>query len=104
MNDRSSAFELLARQMLARNPAIQCEWRSVHDKVWGHRVDLVCNAGSPDEVWASIRDYTIAVGDANRHVDFESFGPDLGDALVAAKALSHFAALLREHGHPDAAA
>ena len=90
--------------MLARYPSIRHEWRPVRSRWAGDRLDLVCNPGSSDEVWASIRDGTIAVGAGEDHEDFEGFGRDLSEAAVAHQAFTHLLTLLREHGHPEAAA
>ena len=62
--------ESLARDMLARNNSIKHEWRPVASHWWGDHLDLVCNPETANEVWATIRDGQIAVGDRESHHDF----------------------------------
>jgi len=99
------AFERLARGFLATHPQIKHEWRPVA-KWHGTRTDLVCAPGLPNEVFASLLGHQIAVGAtaATDHEDFEDFGRSLSDDQVAQEAFDCFVALLREHGHIDAAA
>ena len=97
-------FESLAREMLGRNPAIGHEWRAVKSRWWGDRLDLVCNPGTSYEVWATIREGKIAVGDRDDYDDFEDFGRGLSESALAHEAYECFVRLLREHGHPEAAA
>lgn len=97
-------FESLAREMLARNPAIRHEWWPVRDRWWGDRLDLVCNPDAPYEVWASIREGQIAVGAGEDHDDFEDFRRGLSESALAYEAFGCFVALLRENGYPEAAA
>jgi hypothetical protein len=97
-------FESLARDLLARNPAIKHEWRPIDSRWSGDRLDLVCNPQSANEVWATIRDGQIAVGDRDRHEDFEQFGRRLSESALADEAFKYLVNLLREHGDPDAAA
>ena len=105
MDDTASeAFEVRARSLLSQYPTIRHEWRPVVSRLWGNRLDLVCNAGSPDEVWATLRGDSIAVGDAADHSDFETFGRNVSRLVVAQEALDRFVALLRNHGYPEAAA
>ena len=55
---------------------------------------------SPNEVYASLLDWQIAVGVAKgEHEDFEDFGRGLSDEAVAAEAFGHFVALLKKTGH-----
>jgi hypothetical protein len=54
-------------------------------------------------VWASVRGSAIAVGAATVHEDFERFGRDVSETVVAREAFTHLVTLLREHGHPEAA-
>ena len=99
-----SIFESLARDMLARNPAIKHEWRPIDSRWSGDRLDLVCNPKSANEVWATIRDGQIAVGDRDSHQDFEQFGRRLSESAVAKEAFKYLVTLLRAHGDPEAAA
>lgn len=94
------AFANLATAFLARHPEVRHEWREVKSRLWGDRVDLVCNPGSPDEVYASLLDWQIAVGIAHgNHDDFEDFGRGLSEEAVATEAFERFVQLLRERGH-----
>ena len=103
--DKAEAiFESSARDMLARNPAIKHEWRPMASRWSGDRLDLVCNPKTANEVWATIRDGQIAVGDRERHEDFEQFGRRLSESALAAEAFKYLVTLLRAHGHPEAAA
>ena len=98
-----SIFESLARDMLARNPAIKHEWRPIDSRSSGDRLDLVCNPKTANEVWATIRDGQIAVGDRESHHDFE-LGRRLSESAVAEEAFGYLVTLLRAHGDPEAAA
>ena len=93
------AFANLAIAFLARHPEVRHEWREVKSRLWGDRTDLVCSPGSPNEVYASLLDWQIAVGVTNGdHDDFEDFGRGLSEGAVAAEALERFVQLLRERG------
>jgi len=96
-------FESLARDMLSRNPDIGHEWRPQTSRLSGDRLDLVCSPGTDDEVWASLRQGQIAVGDNRSHTDFEEFGRGLSALDIAKEALEHFRGLLQQHGHSAAA-
>ena len=96
-----SAFEQLARAFLSECPEVRAEWRNVK-ALLSSRTDLVCGAGTPNEVFASFnRGGQIAVGSAatGDHDDFEDFGRGLSDQEVAREAFDRFVELLREHGH-----
>lgn len=96
-NTVSDAFEARARSLLSRYPAIRHEWRPVGSRLWGDRLDLVCNGGSPGEVWATLRGDSIAVGDGSDHSDFEAFGRSVSHSVVAQEAFDHFVSLLQSH-------
>jgi hypothetical protein len=103
--DKAEAiFESLARDMLARNPAIKHEWRPIDSRSSGDRLDLVCNPKTANEVWATIRDGQIALGNRVSHEDFEQFGRRLSESALAEEAFNYLVTLLRAHGHPEAAA
>ena len=97
-------FESLAREMLAQHPAIKHEWRPIKSRWRGDRLDLACNPDSVNEVWATIREAQIAVGDRDSHQDFEDFGRRLSESALAHEAFRYLVALLREHGNPEVAA
>lgn len=99
-----AAFESLAREMLARNPAIKHEWRPIKSRWSGNRLDLVCNPESLNEVWATIGEAQIAVGDCDGHQDFDDFGRGLPESALAHEAFNYLVSLLRSHGTPVAAA
>ena len=96
-------FESLARALLAAHPAVRHEWRVVEG--WGgdKRLDLILVPPSSgvSEVWASLRDYQLTVGDDAEDTDFESWGRDLTNEQVAAEAFEHFVALMRRHQYLD---
>ena len=91
-------FEKLAREYLAKHPTINHVWRPVQDKWSGDRTDLVCDEGKPSEVFASLRETAIAVGDCQDHTDFEDFGHGLTSRELASEAMAHFIQLLGKHG------
>lgn len=101
MSELNRAFESLASPFLSRHPEISHEWRQVKDPVWGgDRTDLVCGIGTPNEVYASLLGYQIAVGVTNGdHRDFENYGRGLADKDLAKEAFDRLAELLRLHGH-----
>jgi hypothetical protein len=95
-----SEFERFAREFLSAHASVVHEWRDVRDK-WGVRRDLVFPppaAGVP-EVFASLLDVQIAVGDESHHEDFEDFGRGLTDEEVARRAFEKLVDLLRGHGY-----
>lgn len=96
-------FESLVRDMLARNPTIKHEWRPVNSPWSRDRLDLVCDPGTENEVWATIRDGQIAVGNRQTHDDFEQFGRQLAESAIAEEAFENLVARLRAHGHPAVA-
>jgi hypothetical protein len=97
----SSAFERLARDFLARHSSVRHEWRSIQDRLWGDRVDLVFPPASTTEpiVWASLSEVQIAVGAGSEHSDFEAFGRRMSDGEIAQEAFNHLITLLRKHGY-----
>jgi hypothetical protein len=102
--EAEAIFESLARDMLARNPAIKHEWRPIDSRGSGDRLDLVCNPKTANEVWATIRNGQIAVGDHESHEDFEQFGRRLPESALAEEAVKYLISLLRVHGYPEVAA
>ena len=99
MSALNRTFESLARSFLTEHPDVRHEWREVKDRFWGDRTDLVCGSGTPNEVFASLLGYQIAVGLTNGdHQDFEDFGRGLADSEVAREAFEYFVGLLRHHG------
>jgi hypothetical protein len=100
MSALNRAFESLATHFLSRHPEIPHEWRRVKDPVWGERTDLVCGIGTPNEVYASLLGYQIAVGaTSGDHHDFEDYGRGLSDSDVAKQAFDRLTELLRLQGH-----
>ena len=95
-------FESLARDMLARNPAIKHEWRPIDSHWSGGRLDLICNPTTANEVWATTRDGQIAVGDRESHQDFEQSGRRLSESALAEEAFKYLVSLLYAHGDPEA--
>ena len=95
--DTHREFEELASEFLAAHPEISHDWRQIRG-AWGGRTDLVCEPGSPREVFASLTDYQITVGADSGSTDFEDFGRGLSQREIAQEALSHFVSLLRERG------
>ena len=91
-------FARLARDFLAQHPEIAASWREVPSRLHGPRTDLVCAAGTPAEVWATLRPDTIAVGTGEAHEDFEPFGESLTPEQLAERAFAHFVALLTDRG------
>ena len=98
-----TSFESLAKQLLVVHPEIPHEWRTVKSWLAPDRLDLICAAGAPNEVFASLLDYQIVVGDQADHTDFEAFGRDVTADHIGREAFDHFVALLVQHGHLDAA-
>jgi hypothetical protein len=100
MTDLDRAFERLAKAFLSYHPEVAHEWRQVKSRVDGDRIDLVCGAGSPNEVFASLLGYQIALGlTQGEHQDFEDFGRGLTDEQLAAEAFERFINLLDSYGH-----
>jgi len=101
-NQLDSAFQSLACRFLSEHPEIPHQWREVKSRLAGNRLDLVCGAGTDNEVFASLLDGQIAVGVANGiHQDFEDFGRGRTDEEVAREAFDYFVTLLGEHGHVE---
>jgi hypothetical protein len=100
MTELDRAFEDLARTFLAEHPEVRHEWRDVKSRLHGDRIDLICGVDAPNEVFASLLGYQIALGlTKGEHHDFESFGRGLTDEQVAREAFERFVALLDRHGH-----
>ncbi|WP_395683497.1 hypothetical protein [Dokdonella sp.] len=76
-------FEALARA----NPQLTYEWRNKSTPTWGSRLDLVCAVGTPVEVFASVFESSVAVGDLAGHTDVEDFGRGFSDAQIAEEAV-----------------
>lgn len=94
-----STFEHLARELFVAYPEIQHEWREIRSRD-GERLDLICGVGLPNEVFASLLGYQIALGrTAGEHEDFEDFGRGLSDEDVGREAFARFVEVLRENGH-----
>jgi hypothetical protein len=91
-------FEKLAREYLTQHPRIDHVWRPIQDKWSGDRTDLVCDEGKESEVFASLRETAIAVGDKLDHTDYEDFGRGLTSHQLAAEAMAYFIELLGKHG------
>jgi hypothetical protein len=97
--DTHREFEAIAKAYLAEHSGIHHEWRPIRDAWSGGRTDLICEPGSANEVWASLRNGQIAVGATGiEHTDFEDFGRDLTDRDLAAEAFGHFVRLLKLKG------
>ena len=102
MTDRvGPTFERLARNLLASQPRIPHEWRPLQDGA-GARTDLVCYPGSPDEVWATVRADSVAIGTGEGHEDFEDFGRRRTAAQIASDAVHRLVALLDRRGRDQA--
>ena len=91
-------FRRLFGAVAVRNPALVHEWRDKSSSTWGRRLDLVCAAGTPSEVYATVFESSVAVGDATGHTDVEDFGRGLSDGEIAQEATSLLEAKLEEHG------
>src|SRR5437899_171701 len=59
-NQLDGAFQSLARRFLSEHPEIPHQWREVKSRLAGNRLDLVCGAGTDNEVFASLLDGQIA--------------------------------------------
>src|SRR5205085_955820 len=93
------AFETHARAFLADHAWVRHEWREIASHVWGNRTDLICDAGTPREIWATLRADSIAVGAGDDHQDFEDFGRGLSDEELAEAAFRYFCELLESNGY-----
>jgi hypothetical protein len=89
-------FEQLANDYLSQHPNVPHEWRRIEDRWSGNRSDLVCAPGTNNEVFATLRESSIAVGAGGDHVDFETFGRDISQKELATEALQYFMAVLRK--------
>jgi hypothetical protein len=100
MTDLDRAFERLAKTFLSNHPEVAHESRQVKSRAEGDRIDLVCGVGAPNEVFASLLGYQIALGlTQGEHQDFEDFGRGLTDEQVADEAFERFINLLDSYGH-----
>jgi hypothetical protein len=93
-------FERLVREFFMDHPEIVHEWRDVKE-LFGSRRDIICEAGTPREVFASLnRGGQIAVGitRTGNHGDFEDFGRKVSDSEIATEAFNFFIECLRETG------
>jgi len=91
-------FRRLFGAVAARHTALVHEWQDKSCLTWGPRLDLVCAAGTSSEVYATIYEYSVAVGDAAGHTDVEDFGRGLSDGQIAQEAISLLEAKLDQHG------
>lgn len=91
-------FRRLFGALAERTPALRFEWRDKSNLVSGSRLDLVCAADTPAEVFASILGASIAVGDLSDHADVEDFGRDLSDDELADEAFRLLEQKLESHG------
>jgi hypothetical protein len=95
-------FERLVREFLSAHPDLRHEWRQVPSWLAGDRLDLIFTPPAPDvpEVWATVREWTIAVGAGpDYHQDFEDFGRGYSDEAIAREAYDHLLALLAAHAY-----
>ena len=95
--DTHEEFESLARAYLEQHPEIPHAWRKVHDASGG-RMDLVCWPDTSKEVFASLTNYQITVGENGVDTDYEDFGRGLSERKLAQEAFDHFVKLLCTHG------
>ena len=91
----------MAREFMTANSWVEHEWRDVPSSMTGTRTDLVCSENTPQEVWVTLRDDSIAVGAGSSHTDFEAFGRGISTNQLAREAFIEFVRLLREKGHID---
>ena len=91
-------FERLARTFLGEHPEVRHEWKEFSSWWSGTDQYLVCDPSGPREVWASCSQYSVTVGTAGEHEDFEDFG-QFSDEQVAQQAFARFQELLQAHGH-----
>ena len=95
------SFEKMAREYLAEHNDIPHKWREIHD-VSGGRTDLVCWPDTSEELFASLTEYQITVGNSGSTEDFEKFGRKISDEELAGEAWAQFMALITEIRHNDA--
>jgi hypothetical protein len=101
-NHRDTArecFRTMAREFMTAHPRIGHEWRDMPSSITGGRTDLICSENTPREVWATLRDDSIAVGAGSSHTDFEAFGRSISTDQLAGEAFAEFVRLLQEKGH-----
>ena len=91
----------MAREYFAQHPDIPHTWREIKDASGG-RTDLVLWPGTSLEVFASLTESQITVGDGNTAEDFESFGRSLSDKELACEAWASLESQIRKHGGDDA--
>lgn len=91
-------FRRLFGALAERTPALRFEWRDKSSLVSGPRLDLVCAGGTPAEVFASVFESSVAIGDLFGHTDVEAFGRDLSDGELADQAFRLLEQKLEQHG------
>jgi hypothetical protein len=91
-------FRRLFGALAERISALRFEWRDKSSLMSGPRLDLVCAVGTPAEVFASIFESSVAVGDLSGHTDVEDFGRDLSDSELADEAFRLLEQKLEQHG------
>ena len=94
-------FERIAREYLAQHPDIPHRWREIRDASGG-RTDLVLWPETSLEVFASLTESQITVGDGNTAQDFESYGRGLSDKELASEGWRLLESLIRTRGGNDA--
>ena len=98
MSSLEKAFRTLFDALASSNPQLTHEWRNKSTPVSGRRLDLVCVVGTPAEVFASVFESTVAVGDLSGHTDVEDFGRGFSDAQIAEEAVRLLADKLEKQG------
>ena len=96
-------FEQLVTPFLAAHPSLSYQWRTVRSWFASDRRDLVCDPGTPREVFVTVRADAAVVGTIDFHDDYQDFGTGQTDAEIAREAFARFVELLRENGHLDRA-
>ncbi len=95
--DTHNEFEVMAREFLAEQPTIRHEWEKISG-IRDSRTDLICEPGTNKEVFATLRNWQIAIGTKTEHTDFEDFGRDLTEKEVAVEAFARFVTILKMNG------
>ena len=93
-------FVKIARDYFSLHPEISHDWREIRD-IAGGRTDLVCWPDTPHEVFASLTEHQITIGNNNTDQDFESFGRNVSDIDLANEAWKYFEELITK-GENDA--
>ena len=93
--DTNKDFEQLAREFLKSRADIPHQWKSISNS-WGGRADLVCWPDTQQEVFASLSDGQITVGNRVVDKDFEDFGRGLSKLQLATEAFDYFQELISE--------